>query len=77
MGFLKRLIKPKTIVGKVAGAAGSLLGIGGGGALAGIDIGFTLIIGLAVAAGYLMGWSKEQVKSFISFLNTESDKRKN
>ncbi len=74
--FLKRLIKPKTIVGKVAGAVGSILGIGGGGILADIDPTFAILAGVGVGAGYLFGWSKEQVKSFISFLNEENRKNK-
>jgi hypothetical protein len=74
--LLKRLVKPKSVIGKVVGAAGSLLGIGGGGAALGMDIEFAFLGGLAVAGGYVFGWSLEQVKGFISFLNKESGKRK-
>lgn len=76
MKFLKRLIKPKSAIGKLAGAVGSLLGISGGGALAGLDLGFTVIVALAIAAGYLFGWSREQLTSFIKFLDERRTKKK-
>lgn len=75
--LLKKIVKPKTLVGRVVGAAGSFLGIGGGGAVAGLEIELALFAGIAVAAGYLMGWSTDQVKGFISFLNDEKRKNKN
>ena len=74
--LIKRIIQPKTIVGKATGVIGSILGIGGGGLVAGIDIEFVMIIAVASAIGYAFGWSKDQVKSFISFLNEESQERK-
>jgi len=75
--LLKKIVKPKTLVGRVVGAAGSFLGIGGGGAVAGLEIELALFAGIAVAAGYLLGWSTEQIKSFISFLSEESRKKNN
>ena len=75
--FLKRIVKPKTLVGRVVGAAGSFLGIGGGGAVAGLDVEIALFASIAVAAGYLLGWSTEQIKSFIGFLGEESRKKNN
>lgn len=74
--LLKKIVKPQTIVGKVVGAVGSIVGIGGGGAVAGLEIEFAILAAIGVAAGYLFGWSTEQVKSFISFLNDESGKKK-
>lgn len=74
--FLKRLIKPKTIIGKITGAVGSVVGITGGGIALGGDSFLLIVTGLAIAAGYLFGWSKEQVQSFISFLNSEKRKNK-
>lgn len=72
--LLKRIVKPETIVGKVSGAITSLLGGGTAGILAGVDPVFVIITVLALAAGYLFGWEKENIKSFISFLNEERRK---
>lgn len=72
--FFKRIVKPQTAVGKVVGVVGSVLGIGGGGVLAGFDAGFVALVVIAMAGGYAFGWSKEQVKDFISFLNSEQGK---
>lgn len=75
MKFLKKLLKPKTLAGKAIGAVTSALGVGGASAAAGLDIEFVIIIAVGVGAGYAFGWSKDQVKGFISFLNSESNKR--
>ena len=73
--LLKRIIQPRTVIGKVTGAVTSILGLGGGSLVAGLDVEFAIIVALSGAIGYAFSWSKDEVKSFISFLNEESGKR--